>query len=85
MIEQWQNKENREFLRAGTIAAAALNPHLDRKRHPQALTAHDFFHLPRPPEPKPTPAQLKENASRIFGIHNARVRRLERGKKDRAG
>lgn len=84
-MDRWEEKENRKFLRAGTIAAAALNPHIDHKRHPVPLTAYDFFNLPRPPAPKPTPAQLKAHAAAAFGEHNKRVARLQRRQKKSAG
>lgn len=85
-MDRWEEKENREFLRAGTIAAAVLNPWRGDDRKHRPYTAYDFFHIPRPEisKPKLTPAQIKANAERVFSLHNARVRRLERGKKKRA-
>ena len=74
-MEQWQEKENRKFLRAGTIAAAALNPYRDAKSHPDAFTAADFFNLPRPEKPKINKAAI---AASFFGVHNANIKRLER-------
>lgn len=81
-MARWEDRENRKFLRAGTIAAAALNPHIDRKRHPQPLTAYDFFHIPPPPKPKPTKKQLIVNADRVFGFVN-RVHRRNEARRDR--
>lgn len=86
-MDRWEEKENREFLRAGTIAAAALNPWRGEDRKHRPYTAHDFFNIPRPelPKPKLTPAQIKANAERVFSIVNARAARLEgRGRKKRA-
>lgn len=83
-MERWEEKENREFLRAGTIAAAALSPYVDHKQHPYPLTAHDFFNLPKPPAPKPTPNELAARAEAIFGAYNKRVLRLERKARKKA-
>lgn len=67
-MEQWEEKENREFFRAGTIAAAAINPYRDVSQYPKGLTAYDIFpHLPEPPVVLPTPEEAKRNAERFFG------------------
>lgn len=82
-MDRWQEKENREFLRAGTIAAASLNPHL--KQHSQALSAYDIFNIPRPPEPKASKKQLIANAERVFSIINARAKKTEKKRRASGG
>ncbi len=82
-MDRWTEKENREFLRAGTVAAAALNPY--RKAHSKAITAADIFNLPKPPPQKPTKKQLIANADKVFSIVNARALKLARKKKKRGG
>jgi hypothetical protein len=82
-MERWQERENREFLRAGTIAAAAVNPHRDSRRHPEAYTAVDFFDLPRPARPKPTAAEIAQNADRVFSFHNEREKRAAKRRERR--
>jgi len=78
-MDRWQEKENREFLRAGTIAAAALNPY--RKSHSKAITAADIFNLPKPPKLPLTKRQLIANADKVFSIVNARARKQAQKKK----
>jgi hypothetical protein len=80
-MEQSIEKEQREFLRIGTIVAAIYNVNRDPKRHPKPITAFDIFSIPKPPEAKaepekPSKAQLIANAERIFSLYNARQRRL---------
>ncbi len=79
-MDRWTEKENREFLRAGTVAAAALNPY--RKAHSKAITAADIFNLGQViPKPIPTKKQLIANADKVFSIVNARALKLARKKK----
>jgi hypothetical protein len=79
-MERWEEQEHADYLRAGTIAAAALNPHIDHKRQ-KPLTPYDFFNIPRPPEPPPTFEQRKQRAAAFFDAHNRRVAKLERSKR----
>lgn len=79
-MDRWQEKENREFLRAGTIAAASLNPYRDSKSHPEPFTAYDIFALPRPPappRPKLSKAEVIARLDPIFKARNARLKKLE--------
>jgi len=83
-MDRWEEKENRRFLRAGTIAAAALNAtaivdqFLGAKRH-DFFTANSFFKLPHPPAPK---KNLLANAQKFFGVVNLQhKRRQQRAKR----
>jgi hypothetical protein len=82
-MDRWEEKENRRFLRAGTIAAAALNAtaivdqFLGAKRH-DFFTANSFFKLPQPPQPK---KNLVAAAEKFFGVVNLRNKRRERAKR----
>lgn len=73
LMDRWETRENRKFLRAGTIAAAALNPHIDHKKRRQPLTASDFFNLPKPPPKRLTKAELLARAESFFSGHNKAV------------
>ena len=42
-MDRHTEKEAREYIRAGTIAAAIYNVNRDSKKHPQAITAADIF------------------------------------------
>jgi len=79
-MDRWEEQQQAYYLRAGTIAAAALNPHIDHKRQ-KPLTPYDFFNIPRPPTPPPTIAQRKERAAAFFDAHNKRVAKMERAKR----
>lgn len=81
-MERWNDRENREFLRAGTIAASALNPYRDSKRFPAAITAFDIFpHLPKPAPILPTPEEAARNMERFF----QRMDRQTKRKKQKQG
>jgi len=81
-MERWIEKENRKYLRAGTVAAAAINPHLDLKKT-TPLTPFDIFpHLPPPVPILPTPKEAAANMLSFFeGIERARERRAKRRRK----
>lgn len=74
-MERWNDRENREFLRAGTIAASALNPY--RKQHADYITAFDIFpHLPQPRPALPTPEEAAQNMRSFFkGLDRAKTRK----------
>lgn len=60
-MERHEEKEKREFIRFGTVAAAIYNVNRDPKRHPQAFTAADIFPGiagPAPAEREATVAEL---------------------------
>lgn len=82
-MQRWKENENRKYLRAGTIAAAALNPYRS-KDHPDPFTAFDFFNIPRPPRPRLTKEQLIARAESFFSWHNSNVVKLEGRKKKRS-
>lgn len=79
-MDRWTDKENREYLRTGTIAAHALNPYRDNKFHPAPFTAFDIFpHLPKPPPVQITPAEAANNMRRMFeAMDRAKNRRQKR-------
>lgn len=82
-MERWKEKEDRKFLRAGTIAAAQMNAiaAVDSflgAKHRQVFTASDFFNLPKPETPKINKFAL---AKSFFGTHNANVKKFERKKR----
>lgn len=80
-MDRWEEKENRRFVRAGAIACAALNPHIDHKKT-KALQPWDIFpHLPKPRSAEPD--KFKAAVS-FFNLHNEKARRLE-AKKRKAG
>lgn len=82
-MERWEEREQREYLRAGTIAAAAINPYRDTKHRPEPFTAFDFFNIPRPKrkQQRPTKAELLGKAETFFGGYNDAVQRAEARKK----
>lgn len=83
-MERWEEKEHREYLRAGTIAAAVLNPWRGQDRKNKPFTPYDFFDIPRPQKPKPTPEQLEARAASFFNSYNARVVKLDERRKKKA-
>lgn len=67
-MERWEEQENREFIRAGTIAASIYNVNRDSQKYPNPITALDIFpHLPAPPPVPVTPEEAKRNLDRFFG------------------
>jgi len=82
-MQRWKENENRNYLRAGTIAAAALNPYRSKERS-EPFTAFDFFNLPRPPKPRLTREELIARADRFFSEHNSNFIKLEGRKKKRS-
>lgn len=85
-MERWEEKENREYLRAGTIAAAAANPYRGKDRQNRPLTAHDFFNLPRPEPREPSAKERAARMDEFFRVHNAKfVRIRDKKQKKKAG
>lgn len=79
-MERWEEKEQREFLRQGTVAAAVYNVAAAFGGARKSYTAHDIFDIPRP---KPDLRANLANAELMLRTINAAHQRKE-AKKRRA-
>ena len=81
-MDRWEEKENRNDVRAGLIAVSALNgPHFVSKDHKPRTLWDIFPHLPKPRSAEPDKFKA---AVGFFAAHNAKVAKLE-GRKRKAG
>jgi hypothetical protein len=62
----WEKKEKREFLRAGTVAAAVYNTVRDSKRRAEAFTAKDVFPVLTPSAERSEPVSAEAAAIDLF-------------------
>lgn len=78
MVKAYQEREKRNDLRAGVIAATIAEVSRNRKKRPKPYAPRDFFVSLRPPQREQTPEDQRNRVMALAMASGARIKRVPR-------